>query len=327
MAGDAPLIPIGALARLTGLSVRTLRFYSDSGLLAPAGRSQAGYRLYDAGAAARAELVRTLRELGVDLPTIRRVLDRELSVAGVARAHAAAVDAQIRVLRLQRAVLAAAAARATTTPQEMKLMHDLARLSAAERRSIVTDFVDDVFDGLDADPGIVERMRMAMPELPEEPTTEQVQAWIELAELVGDPDFRGRVRAMAQRSSDERSAGASVAVRAATEAPASGSEREAHGAAAQLVAERAGAAVAAGIDPASDAARAIVDDLLPRMAELYGTTYQPAFGAQLAEMIETFTDRRVERYWQLLAIMNGWPQRGSSATPAWEWLLAALRAS
>ena len=43
-------------------------------------------------------------------------------------------------------------------------------------------------------------------------------------------------------------------------------------------------------------------------------------------MIETFTDRRVERYWQLLAIMNGWPQRGPSATPAWEWLLAALAA-
>ncbi|HEV2774026.1 MAG TPA: MerR family DNA-binding transcriptional regulator [Solirubrobacteraceae bacterium] len=56
---DATLIPIGALARLTGLSVRTLRFYSDSGLLAPAGRSDADYRLYDAGAAARAELVRT----------------------------------------------------------------------------------------------------------------------------------------------------------------------------------------------------------------------------------------------------------------------------
>ena len=234
MADDAnpsALIPIGALARLTGLSVRTLRFYSDSGLLAPAGRSEAGYRLYDAGAAARAELVRTLRELGVDLPTIRRVLDRELSVAGVARAHAAAVDAQIRVLRLQRAVLQAAAARDTTTPQEMKLMHDLARLSAAERRNIVTDFVDDVFDGLDADPGIVERMRLAMPELPDEPTTEQVAAWIELAELVADPDFRGRVRAMAQRSADDRAAGGSVGVRAATESPASGSERERHGAA------------------------------------------------------------------------------------------------
>lgn len=108
-------------------------------------------------------------------------------------------------------------------------MHDLARLSATERHHIVTDFVEDVFDGLDADPGIVERMRMAMPELPEEPTTEQVEAWIELVELVGDPDFRGRVRAMAQRSADDRAEGGSVDVRAATESPASVGERERHG--------------------------------------------------------------------------------------------------
>ena len=52
-----------------------------------------------------------------------------------------------------------------------------------------------------------------------------------------------------------------------------------------------------------------------------------SFRAQLTEMIGTFTDRRVERYWELLAIMNGWPQRGPSSTPAWEWLLAALRAA
>jgi hypothetical protein len=224
-------------------------------------------------------------------------------------------------------VLQAAAARDTTTPQEMKLMHDLARLSAAERRNIVTDFVEETFAGLDADPGIAERMRMAMPELPAEPTGEQVQAWIELAELVGDPDFRARVRAMAQRSAEDRAAGGSVAVRAATESPASAREREAHGATAQLVAERAGAAVRDGIDPASEAGQALVAQLVPEMARLYGTSNQPAFREQLADMIETFTDRRVERYWQLLAIMNGWPQRGSSATPAWEWLLAGLRAS
>jgi len=88
------LIPIGALARLTGLSVRTLRFYSDRGLLAPADRSEARPRLYDAGAAARTELVRTLRELGVDLPTIRRVLDRELSIAVRGATEAPGSDAE-----------------------------------------------------------------------------------------------------------------------------------------------------------------------------------------------------------------------------------------
>src|SRR5919107_255751 len=102
MHDDGQLITIGELARRTGLTVRTLRFYADGGLVAPAARSDAGYRLYDAGAAARAELVRTRRELGVVLPTIRRVLARELTAADVAATHAAALEAQIRVLRARR---------------------------------------------------------------------------------------------------------------------------------------------------------------------------------------------------------------------------------
>ncbi len=326
MAPDADLIPIGALARLTGLPVRTLRFYSDGGLLEPAGRSEAGYRLYDAGAIARAQLVRTLRELGVDLPTIKRVLDREVSLTGVAAAHAAALDAQIRVLRLQRTVLRVAAARDTTTPQEMKLMHDLARLGAAERRNIVADFVEEVFAGLDADPGIAARMRAATPELPDEPTGEQVQAWIELAELVADEDFRRRIRAMAQRSAQDRAAAAGAGSPAAPAAPAA---RDAHERAAQAVGDRAGAALAAGIDPASAQACPVVDELAGMFAELHGRTDGPEFRAWLADTLETFTDRRAERYWQLLAIMNGWPQRGRAAEstiPPWEWLVAGLRA-
>ncbi|MEA2223674.1 MAG: hypothetical protein QOH83_2050 [Solirubrobacteraceae bacterium] len=318
MHDDVTLMTIGALARSTGLPVRTLRFYSDSGLVAPAGRSEAGYRLYDAAAPARVELVRTLRELGVDLPTIKRVLDRELSVAGVARAHAAALDAQIRVLRLQRAVLQVAAAR-DTTPKEMKLTHDLARLSAEQRRGIVAGFVDEVFDGLDAEPGIAARMRGATPELPDDPTTEQVEAWIELAALVRDEDFRCRVRAMAQRSAEDRAADGGGAVLAP------GAEREAHGRAAAAVAERAGAALAAGIDPATDEARPVVDELAGVFAQLHDRSDGPQFRAWLAGTIDAFADPRAERYWTLLGVMNGWPQRPSS-TPAWEWFLAGLRA-
>ena len=324
MTPDADLLSIGALARLTGLPVRTLRFYSDSGLLAPAGRSEAGYRLYDAGATARAQLVRTLRELGVDLPTIKRVLDREVSLTGVAAAHAVALDTQIRVLRLQRTVLRVAAARDTTTPQEMKLMHDLARLGAAERRNIVADFVEQVFAGLDADPGIAAKMRAATPELPDEPSSEQVAAWIELAELVADEDFRRRIRAMAQRSAGDRAAGS-----AAAEPPSPPAGQEAHGRAAQAVADQAGAALAAGIDPTSADARPVVDELAAVFAELHGREDGPRFRAWLADTLETFADRRAERYWQLLGIMNGWPRQGpaaGSSIPPWEWLVAGLRA-
>ena len=38
---------IGAVARLAGISIRTLHHYDEIGLLAPGGRSEAGYRLYE----------------------------------------------------------------------------------------------------------------------------------------------------------------------------------------------------------------------------------------------------------------------------------------
>src|SRR3954468_1493608 len=182
------LIGIGELANRTGLPVRTIRFYSDEGVVPPADRTDAGYRLYGPDALARLGLVRTLRDLGLDLATIRRVLEREVSLADVAAAHAAALDAQIRVLHVQKAVLQAVARRGSH-PQEMQTMHRLAQLSDAERKRIVTDFLDEAFAGLAIEPGFEDRMRSALPELPDDPAPEQVEAWIELAGLVQDPDF------------------------------------------------------------------------------------------------------------------------------------------
>ena len=304
-----PLRTIGELARHSGVPVRTIRFYSDRGLVPPAARSDAGYRLYDEAALARLELVRSLRELGVDLPTMRRVLARELTLAEVAAAQAAALDAQIRILRLRRGVLAVVAKR-HSNPEEIDLMHRLARLTADERGRIVADFVDHVFDGVDADPGIVARMRATRPQLPDDPMPAQLDAWIELAELVADDGFRRRIRAMADRGAADRAAAAT--------------DQQAAQRVDALVSERAGAALAAGIDPASPAAAPVLDDLAPALADAYGRRDGADFRPWLAETIETFADARAERYWELLGTINGWPKRPRSS-PAWGWLLSALR--
>jgi DNA-binding transcriptional MerR regulator len=290
------LLSIGELAARTGLPVRTIRFYSDAGVVPPADRTDAGYRLYGPDAPARLGLVRTLRDLGVDLATIRRVLDRELSLGDVAAAHTAAVDAQIRVLRVQKAVLQAVARRGAD-PKELLTMHRLAQLSDAERRRIVSDFLDHVFGGLEVDPAFEARMRSAAPSLPDDPSPEQVDAWIELAELVQDADFRARIRSMSEQQASSPPAGDMQAVAA-------------------LVSSRAGAALRAGVEPGSPAAESVVAELLP------------AFGGEdrhvLADRLAVGTDARAERYWQLLAIINGWPPVPATV-PAWEWLIAALR--
>jgi hypothetical protein len=80
----------------------------------------------------RLDLIRTLRELGVDLATVRRVLDREVSVSEVAAVHVEALDVQIRTLRLRRAVLRAVV-RGGDRPRGVELMHKLVSLSDAER--------------------------------------------------------------------------------------------------------------------------------------------------------------------------------------------------
>jgi DNA-binding transcriptional MerR regulator len=188
------LLTIGQLARRTGLDVRTLRFWSDEGAVTPVGRSAGGYRLYDAAGVARVELVRTLRELGLGLDDVRRVLDGRATVAEVAEAHVVALDAQIRALKVSRAVLSTVSKRGSTA-EETALMNRLARLSAAERGQIIDDFKADVFGGLDIEPAVRDRLRGLRIELPDDPTPGQVDAWIELAELVRDPDFRARMRA------------------------------------------------------------------------------------------------------------------------------------
>ena len=60
---------VGELARQAQVSVRTLRHYDKIGLLKPAERSTAGYRLY--GAADLEQQVLFYRELGLPLEKIR----------------------------------------------------------------------------------------------------------------------------------------------------------------------------------------------------------------------------------------------------------------
>ena len=189
MEHDEPLLSIGELARRTGLQVRTLRFWSDAGVLPPAARAEGGRRLYDAACVDQAELVSTLRELGLGLADVRRVLAGQASIAEVAAAHRDALDAQARVLQLHRAALAVVVKRAASD-EEKAMMNKLAEMPAAERRQMIDDFLAEVFEGLDPSPARAQRWAAAH-DLPDDPSPEQVDAWVELAGQVSDQDFSG----------------------------------------------------------------------------------------------------------------------------------------
>ena len=79
-------------------------------------------------------------------------------MAEIASAHADALDFQISTMRLQRAVLRAAA-KTTTTPAEVALMHELAKMTDADRQQLLDDFLDEAFGNLDANPKQVALLR------------------------------------------------------------------------------------------------------------------------------------------------------------------------
>lgn len=298
---DDELYSIGELARRTGVSVKTIRFYSDRGLVPPTDRSPAGYRRYDLAAVARLDLIRTLRELGLDLTTVRRVLDHEIALSDVAAAHAEALTVQIRTLRLRRAILTAVSERGST-PEELNLMHRLARLSEAERDRLIGDFLDTVF-GEDPDFAAIRRTLTA--ELPDHPTTVQLEAWVELAELSEDPGFRSAVRQMAE---DYKAGRGRVPLRPDLVA---------------RIRQQVDPAVRAGIDPRSPEADAVLRSLTAEYAAAVGSPDDDHLRARLAELLQTANDPRWARYLTLLATINGWAAPEPLA-PIYDWTIEAL---
>lgn len=70
---------IGAVSKLTGLTVKAIRFYEDRGYIPPTQRSESGYRNYSRSDVRRLRLVRQLRLLGLPLAQIGPFVEKALS--------------------------------------------------------------------------------------------------------------------------------------------------------------------------------------------------------------------------------------------------------
>ncbi len=78
------LVKIGPLAERVGLSLRSVRYYEDVGLLTPTARSAGGFRLYAPEHETRLMLIKQMKPLGFTLHQTRDLLDT-LDAASTAR--------------------------------------------------------------------------------------------------------------------------------------------------------------------------------------------------------------------------------------------------
>jgi len=185
-------------------------------------------------------------------------------------------------------------------------------MSDEERKRLVDEFWDEMVAGLDVDQEFYRRMRSGKPELPDDPSPEQLEAWIEFAELIQDPSFRALIRSMSEQQSEQIKAGD-------FQQPAEAWQQNWPG-----WVSRAEAALTAGESPTSETGQTLAAEIAAATARPDQDPASAELRGEMADRFETSGDPRAERYWQLLATINGWPPV-PTAQPAVQFMIAALR--
>jgi DNA-binding transcriptional MerR regulator len=302
---------VGELSRRTGVPVKTLRFYSDEGLLPPVRRTDKNYRLYTEEQIVRIDLIRTLREAGVSLEEIGKVLRRDMTLESALRLRLRAIEAHVASLQRVAAALRAALRERPPTEEDLRRISMVTRLSNDERRKVIESFYERVAEGMPIDRQWMKQMIDATaPALPDDASAEQLDAWIELAGILEDPTFLESMRANA---ADFWTKDLNLEL-----------FREAK----DRVAKAAADARAKGLSPASKEAAAIVDDWATSMAR--ATSGDPnaksdkSDALAMRERMRLKADPRAERYWELVTIMKG--KKGLEGDFGdMKWLNAAIR--
>lgn len=103
---------IGEAARLSGLPAKTIRYYEETGLIAPAARAENGYRDYTETDVHKMRFVRHARGLGFSVEVCSQLLGlyedkgrKSADVKAIAQEHLSEVDDKIKELQELRSTL------------------------------------------------------------------------------------------------------------------------------------------------------------------------------------------------------------------------------
>lgn len=297
-------ITIGALARRSGVPVKTLRYYSDEGLLPPEGRTGGGYRVYTEEAVLRLDLIRSLRDAGLGIAAIKAILARELPLREALRLRLHAVEANIIALQQVAAALRLTL-RSEPDTTDIQRICTVTRLTTEQCKTVIERFCARVAEAVPSgDDWKRDIMAASAPRLPDDPTPAQLDAWIELAELVQDDEF---VDAMRTSAADTWTSGVDLAAHQRASAAAI--------AAARALLDR-------HVSPSADDARPVVDRLCRGLAAAAAEPDGPQFRAAIRDRYLRH-DPRTARYWRLIAALAAktsppWPDE------EWKWLTAAM---
>jgi len=277
---------IGQISRLTDVSVRRLRFYADKGILPPSDRTEGGYRLFCDEDIVRIDLIKSLRAAGLGLQAIGDLLSQKLTLRQILALRLQEIEAQLNAQRRVASAIKAALSSADVTNDDLRRIWIMTNLSELERSNAIKHFFEQVIDNSELDPKWGQWMaRMSTFQMPDEPTAEQLDAWLELATLLTDPVFVEQMRENGRDAFWPLNADSFKAMQ-------------------DGILARAAVALADGADPTGALGQSIADDYLRGWALSTGIEADALF---YARMRRKYLQHRpvMRRYWTLVGAMGG----------------------
>jgi MerR family Zn(II)-responsive transcriptional regulator of zntA len=136
------MFTIGKLAGMTSVSNDTLRYYEQEGLIKPAAKSPAGYRLYDQDSARRIHFIKHAQRCGFTLAQVRELLDlrgRDKACCGDVRKRAIEKKLQIESkIRAMKAMSKALDQLIAECANEKRPVKECTIIAALERANLST---------------------------------------------------------------------------------------------------------------------------------------------------------------------------------------------
>ncbi|TCS43670.1 Zn(2+)-responsive transcriptional regulator [Reinekea marinisedimentorum] len=132
---------IGQLAKLSGLSVHTLRYYEKSGLLKASGRSSGNYRIYSQDDLATAQFIRRARNIGFSLEDVAEFLSIRADLSGHQCGDAKALADQ-KITEVE--------AKIAELQQVLAALHRLSDACCGGSKSAIHCTIMEALDGTDA---------------------------------------------------------------------------------------------------------------------------------------------------------------------------------
>jgi DNA-binding transcriptional MerR regulator len=296
---------IGELARISGIAVRRIRFYSDEGLLPPVSRTQGNYRIYSDADVARLQLIRALREAGVSLEAIGELLTQRLSIRKALELRLDALEAELTAKRRIANCIRATLECDEPTEDDLRRLWNMTTLTQTQVRDAARRLLDTAAGGSALSDEWKERVLAAStPELPAKPTPRQIEAWNEIAAMLTDEAFIAQMGADRNHLSRDEF------------------DPAAYAEASNVTLAKVREAMASGELPTSATGRAIAQEWLDASARAMKREPNRDFLQWHLDQYRKYHARST-RYQELLAILRG-EDPATAAGSDWLWINQAM---